>query len=337
MTDGQPHARLVLDASDLRDYMHAGTNVVRYDHDTESQLREREVMGRRFHRQRVIVLMAALVCAVGWVTSRLVLIRTAHADALRVYASAQFNSGPVSTGAPRGYTALHAALAFRSPPFYSAMVTLRLSRSLSPVGAHFLLLFLQRFPVQMRRVHWDGSPGQLGYPHVHAFCRDWAGWASSKNAFSWLFPTEREFESSIMIRCKRLHPTGKSLMDNLYQGGICHVAETHTTSNRTAADLFGSIVGTFTVQKKECTAQRTYAAASAASNVISAGVMAFAAILSGGMALAPLAGLTAAATVVGATTVADRSSKAVMCTLSEDETRISYDEFTLQDLSCEDA
>jgi hypothetical protein len=152
-----------------------------------------------------------------------------------------------------------------------------------------------------------------------------------------MFPTEREFESSIMIRCKQLHPTGKLLMDNLYQGGICQVVETHTATNRTAAELFGSIAGTFTVQKKECAAQRRYAAASSASNVFSAGVMALAAILSGGVALAPLAGLTVAATAVAAAKIGDQSAKAVQCTLAEDETRITYDEFTLQDVSCEDA
>jgi hypothetical protein len=326
--------------------------------------------------QNRILITGVIGIVVAWFYIRLSMIEQVYKDQFELYnnASSHFNSSPKPLGMTK-FTIREVAIASQFPTFYSnILVTTMSAKSLSPVGAQFLLVMLTRFSDDITRETWSGSSEQLQLARLHTdaggFLHDFDNWNVNENKFRWLCKTQKEFDTHIAVQCRLRASNGGmgnladqtlnaitkvgddatdpgdqarptyDILQTLYSGGLCEVARFHVSANTEVAELVSKVAGRMSLRHVDCSAQRRMQAAGTVSNVAGAGMTGLGVVMaqSGSLFAGPI---SAAATlgIVAGTFVAGhflgkRTYNSTICTPPSGASMVSKEEYTYDDLTC---
>ena len=327
--------------------------------------------------QNRILITGGIGIVVAWFYIRLAMIGEVYKDQFELYnnASSHFNSSPEPLGMTN-FTIREVAIASQFPQFYSnILVTTMSAKSLSPVGAQFLLVMLTRFPDDITRETWSGSPEQLQLSELHAdaggFLHNFDSWNVKENKFRWLCKTQTEFDTHIAVQCRlrasnggteNLADQALSAMNNvgedatepgdqalptydilhtLYSGGLCKVARFHVSANTEVADLVNKVAGRMSLRHVDCSAQRRMQAAGTVSNVAGAGMTGLGVVMaqSGSLFAGPISTVATlgivAGTFVAGHFLGKRTYDSTICTPPSGANMVSKEEYTFDDLTCD--
>ena len=260
--------------------------------------------------QNRILIGGIIAVVVAWFYVRLEMIKKVYKDQFDLYyeKSSPFNQSPKPLGMTI-FTVYEAAVATQFPHFYDKIwVGTMSSKSLSKVGAQFLLIMLTRFPNDITRETWAGSSEQLQRFRLHertgGFLHNFSSWNVEANKFRWLCKTQREFDTHIAVQCRlrtfneatgsladqalgAINAMGEEespeaggtnarsthdILHSLYSGGLCEVARYHVSDKTTVAELVQKVAGRMSLRHIDCDAQRRMQYVNTFSNVAGGGM-----------------------------------------------------------------
>lgn len=197
-------------------------------------------------------LWAALAVAVGalavWVGTHVASLRTLFKKEFAWWGD-QYRQGPRPRGSTHfGMTCV--CLAVDYPAF--ATLVAGVCGSLPQASAIFLLTMVQHYGDHMQGVHWSGSREQLNGKLFKTFVKSYAHWDTAANPWRFLFTSPTAFELSVAVQTARKHATGGTMLEVLYQGGLCAVATQFYDPDVTAAEMCRALLGEQLVYYMKC-------------------------------------------------------------------------------------
>tara|TARA_B100000787_G_C16195861_1_gene300781 strand:+ start:126 stop:1244 length:1119 start_codon:yes stop_codon:yes gene_type:complete len=320
--------------------------------------------------QNRVLITGAIGIVVAWFYIRLAMVEKVYKAQFEQYydTHSHFNSSPEPLGMTN-FTIREITIASEFPQFYSKVLVSTMSaKTISICGAKFLLIMLARFPNDITRDMWSGSPEQLLPSRLHAraggFLHSFDSWNVPKNRFRWLCKTRAEFDTHIAIQCRLRGATGREgnliekvvddvtesgsevqashdILHSLYNGGLCEVARFHTSASTTPAELLHKVAGLISLTHVDCRAQRAMQVAGTASNVAGAGMtglgiistMAGGSLFAGPLSIAATLGVVAGSIVTGIF-MAERTKDATICTPPTGAHMVDKENYTYDDLTC---
>ncbi len=156
-------------------------------------------------------------------------------------------------------------LAAEYPPF-AALTCGTLPQS----SAIFLLTMIQHFGQHMEGIHYSGDRAQLRGASFHSFLKSYTTWNVPENVWRFLYPTKARFDLSTAVQKARSLPTGGSILESLYNGGLCQAAVDFYKPETSAMALCHMLLDTELVYYQACGASKLSAALRNGSSVGSA-------------------------------------------------------------------
>lgn len=242
-----------------------------------------------------VLLSAIPLAGLLWISARLYAIRRTFAEEFDWYEGSEGYRRPPQPRGDVNFSMQCVTTAVLYPSLYSYLTLGFSCQSIDVVPATFLTIMVREFKNELRAIHWAGSGEQLGHSSLAQFVASYTGWLHPENAFQFLFRSKEAFETSFAVLEARERLRG-SVLNSLFQGGLCLMAVVHFKEENDALDLARALLGRTVVYYKDCSA---------------AAVMAG---LTGGLEAGATAAGTTSAVIGGTAVLATVSAKAAAIT-----------------------
>jgi hypothetical protein len=135
---------------------------------------------------------------------------------------------------------------------YPPVATLVCS-ALPQTSAIFILMMINHFGSHLRGVHYSGDRAQLlGTLNFDAIVRSYDNWNVDANPWRFLFPTQSRFVRSTAVIHARSMPAGGSMLEALFDGGLCRAALLFWNPDTSAAQMCRALLDEEVVYTQHC-------------------------------------------------------------------------------------
>lgn len=228
-----------------------------------------------------------------------------------------YTKGPEPHGAAH-YSMMCVCLSMEYPT--ASVVLSGLCGTLPQTSAMFILIMVQHFGASMEGIHYSGSRDQLNGKDFKTFISSYAKWTQEDNHWKFLIGSKDEFARSVAIQNARARKGGGSILEALYNGGLCHVAVEFYKPDISAPEMCRMLLDEHIVYTQPCGAAKLAKAMQVGGTAGSitggvAGVVVGSSVYASSVA-ATASGIEAASAALGGTFVATAAAEGEVATAS---------------------
>lgn len=219
----------------------------------------------------VISVLCTVMCTALYIRVRMYAMQLVFGTELAWYESAYSKSHQTTSVR---FTMQHVCMTVEYTAFSDLTTSFGVWPTLPRSSALFLVTMVQHYHNDLTLAHWSGSRAQLNASMFRDFIKDWRSWDTPKNPWRFLFPNQSMFMLSAAIKTARSLPDGGSMLQRLYEGGLCLVAIEFYTPERSSTEMCRLLLDTQLVYYQECRAARLAQSLSQGTDVASTIAMA---------------------------------------------------------------